>query len=97
MNLQELLEHAEILSTTYLLVDGEVVWDYKLKQDKLYLIINSEKGTPISEYVSVKELLDYTEEEGGYDPELIREHDLDPISRIDKKIVNTEYALLKLV
>lgn len=96
MNLQEVFEHADMLSTTYLLLDGAVVWDYKLRQNTLYLITSPEKGTPISEYVSVKELLDYVEEEEGNNPELVREHDLDPISRIDKKIQNTEYTLLKL-
>lgn len=97
MNLEELLTQAESLSTTYILVDGEVVWDYKVKQGRLHLITSPEKGTPISEYVSVNELLQYVEKEGEDNPELIREQDLDPISRIDKKIVNTEYALLKLV
>lgn len=97
MNLEDLLIQAESLSTTYILVDGEVVWDYKVKQGRLYLITSPEKGTPISEYVSVNELLQYVEKEGGGNPELVREQDLDPISRIDKKIVNTEYALLKLV
>ena len=99
MNLQELFEQADMLSTTYLLVDGEVVWDYKIGKKDLYLITSSEKGIPFSEYVSVQELLEYVErEDREYSSvDLVRELDLTPISKVDKKITNTEYSLLKLV
>lgn len=99
MNLQELFEQADTLSTTYLLLDGEVVWDYKLGKKDLYLITSPVKGIPFSEYVSIQELVEYVEREGrSYEePELFRELDLTPVTRVDKKITNTEYSLLKLL
>ena len=99
MNVQELFEKARILSTTYLLVDGEVVWDYKIGEKDLLLITSPLKGTPFTEYVSVGELVGYVEKEGrGFSTvDLFREENHTPITRIEKEIETTEYTLLKLV